>query len=434
MPYVIRPYKKTAKFRVCKSNSKKCFSKRPMSKRHAQRQLAAIYANSSVHRLRVVGRKGSSRMMSPLTYSPCPSRLAQSSLSDKDRSIVNKATDRIKKPLSKYSPLALCHFIKNNKSLLFDTSSDGIKTKCDDVDESIHMMRKYYKRLNIDSVTSHTTPKNPLTLDKFKKIVNNIFSTQSRSSSARRSSMSQILQTGGQARPNRRRLRAVYSMLWYLVVCMSGLLLQKLILYRVINVEEPFPGMDSAAHVLLLFTSAAATLIFEPVRDHFNFDDNADNGDADNDDAFAIIDDRDNDAAGIIQHILANEMRGHVIPNVFLDSRVSPAPANSYIIIRRNSDMPRVSENLNVCGICVQLLVEPDKDDALKNTMGYVVHLHPGQGPVPHLYHFACIKGYFSNQARLRLPTQCMLDEIDINGRELTGTVIDESVDGTNFF
>lgn len=45
MPYVIRPYKKTAKFRVCKRNSKKCFSKRPMTKRNAKRQLAAIYAN-----------------------------------------------------------------------------------------------------------------------------------------------------------------------------------------------------------------------------------------------------------------------------------------------------------------------------------------------------------------------------------------------------
>jgi hypothetical protein len=96
--------------------------------------------------------------------------------------------------------------------------------------------------------------------------------------------------------------------------------------------------------------------------------------------------------------------------------------------------MPHVHENLSVCGICAQLLVEPDVNDALKNTMGYIVRLHPSQGPVPHLYHFACIKGYFANQARLRLPTRCMLDEININGRDLIGTVIDESVDGTNFF
>jgi len=45
MPYVIRPYKTTSKFRVCKRNSRKCFSKRPMSKRNAKRQLSAIYAN-----------------------------------------------------------------------------------------------------------------------------------------------------------------------------------------------------------------------------------------------------------------------------------------------------------------------------------------------------------------------------------------------------
>lgn len=45
MPYVIRSYKKTSKFRVCKRNSKKCFSKRPMTKRQAKKQLAAIYAN-----------------------------------------------------------------------------------------------------------------------------------------------------------------------------------------------------------------------------------------------------------------------------------------------------------------------------------------------------------------------------------------------------
>ena len=49
MPYVIRPYKHTSKFRVCKRRSRKCFSKRPMTKRNAKRQLAAIYANGGHH-------------------------------------------------------------------------------------------------------------------------------------------------------------------------------------------------------------------------------------------------------------------------------------------------------------------------------------------------------------------------------------------------
>ena len=45
MPYIIRPYKRTSKFRVCKRSSRKCFSKRPMTKRNAKLQLRAIYAN-----------------------------------------------------------------------------------------------------------------------------------------------------------------------------------------------------------------------------------------------------------------------------------------------------------------------------------------------------------------------------------------------------
>ncbi len=50
MPYVIRPYKKTGKFRVCKKNTKKCFSRRPMTKRNAKRQLSAIYVHTKSER------------------------------------------------------------------------------------------------------------------------------------------------------------------------------------------------------------------------------------------------------------------------------------------------------------------------------------------------------------------------------------------------
>lgn len=45
MPYIIRRYKNTSKFRVCKRGTRKCFSKRGMSMKVAKRQLAAIVIN-----------------------------------------------------------------------------------------------------------------------------------------------------------------------------------------------------------------------------------------------------------------------------------------------------------------------------------------------------------------------------------------------------
>lgn len=46
MPYVLRKYKKTRKYRVCKKGTRKCFSKKPMSKTRARKQLAAIIIHS----------------------------------------------------------------------------------------------------------------------------------------------------------------------------------------------------------------------------------------------------------------------------------------------------------------------------------------------------------------------------------------------------
>ena len=46
MPYVLRKYKKTRKDRVCKKGTRKCFSKKPMSKTRARKQLAAIIIHS----------------------------------------------------------------------------------------------------------------------------------------------------------------------------------------------------------------------------------------------------------------------------------------------------------------------------------------------------------------------------------------------------
>ena len=42
MPYVIRKYKHTSKFRVCKRGTRKCFSKRGISMKVAKRQRVAI--------------------------------------------------------------------------------------------------------------------------------------------------------------------------------------------------------------------------------------------------------------------------------------------------------------------------------------------------------------------------------------------------------
>ena len=42
MPYIIRRYRNTSKFRVCKRGTRKCFSKRGIALKVAKRQRAAI--------------------------------------------------------------------------------------------------------------------------------------------------------------------------------------------------------------------------------------------------------------------------------------------------------------------------------------------------------------------------------------------------------
>lgn len=46
MPYIIRRYKNTSKFRVCKRGTRKCFSKRGITMNAAKRQRVAIIINS----------------------------------------------------------------------------------------------------------------------------------------------------------------------------------------------------------------------------------------------------------------------------------------------------------------------------------------------------------------------------------------------------
>jgi hypothetical protein len=102
-----------------------------------------------------------------------------------------------------------------------------------------------------------------------------------------------------------------------------------------------------------------------------------------------------------------------------------------------------VPDSLHDCGICRELLVEPDPNDALKNRNGYIVQLHPGEGPAPHLYHFKCIRDWFEGVLRRmdNIPTTCLFDEKVIDGIALVGMVPDElvesyftSADGMHFF
>lgn len=47
MPYHIKKYSNKG-YKVCKKNSTKCFSKKPMPKKRAERQLKALYASENV--------------------------------------------------------------------------------------------------------------------------------------------------------------------------------------------------------------------------------------------------------------------------------------------------------------------------------------------------------------------------------------------------
>ena len=411
-----------------------------MTKRNAKRQLAAIYANSGERRLRHVGGKGSRRSRSPLKC-PYTYHVERPALNDKDRAAANAVIERVKTALlGSYTPLALCHFIKTNKPLIFNTPDViKIKTKCIDVGKAMRIMRTYYERLNIDSVTAHTSPKIPLTLDK--KMVNTILSTplsiQSRSS-VRQSP--RLLQTGGQERPRQpiTPLSAAYFMLGQLAALTFILLLsfmdedrrmnREIRGFRDVWDEEVLHRIPHLLLVSVLFMGGVA------LDEHFYFAN------------------RDNDRVALDEHFLRHDdrvalehLRGRVAGiGVYLaEGQQDPVPVNSFKIIKQNSDMPHVPENLNTCGICTELLVQPDPNVPLKNLHGYIVQLHPGEGPVPHLYHFKCIRGWFEGVLRRmdNIPTTCPLDGIAIAGSNLVGMVPDElvesyftSADGMHFF
>lgn len=419
MPYVIRPYKKTGKFRVCKKNTKKCFSRRPMTKRNAKRQLAAIYTNSGERQLRS-RRAGGSRTSSRKSMSPSkctyPYHITQSKLSNKDLVAVNTIIDRVKTFIGSYTPLALCHFIKSHKSIIFSESK-----KCGDIGKATHTMKTYYKLLNIDSITSHhTSPKNPLTLHKTKTLFNTIISQLS----------TRQHQVGGQERPMSSPIQLAAATLFFLamftLISTLGVITDEINTTRIMNREMRGYGIVFNEEILsrmplllllsILSTTATAYDEFRRIRNDANAGDVGvgDVGDIDD------IDILDDDEFGIDRFLI--------------QGRQGPVPVNSFRIIKRIRDMPQVPENLSDCGICRSRLVEPDELDSLKNAAGYIVQLHPDQGHVPHMYHFACIKSYFRSQLGRRLPTWCLVDEIDINGNELVDTEIDESVDGTNFF
>lgn len=417
MPYVIRPYKRTGKFRVCKRNTKKCFSRRPMSKRNAKRQLAAIYTNSGERHLRsrrTGGRLSKSRQS--LSSSTCtyPYHITQTKLSGKDIAYVNTVVDQVKTFIGKYTPLALCHFIKSNKSLFFIKSK-----KCGEIEKALQIMKTCYKRLNIDSISSE--PKIPLTFDKIKKMFATIFSNISTPTRSK-------FQMGGQERPNRlvNTLKTLVTLTttMTLAVMMEHIKIEN----RITNSEHRgFRGVfneDVLGQIPQLFLYSIGLVAIDMYTNR-NRDNPADVVVADNDGELDIDNNNVEDEIELAR----------IEYNLEMERRRGPAPANSFRIITRNSDMPQVPESMMDCGICTGTLVEQDDSIALKNTGGYIVQLHPGRDDVvPHLYHFGCLKLYFDSQRRQHFPTRCVFDQIDIDGHELVSTDIDERVNGTNFF
>ena len=47
MPYILRK-QKTRGYKVCKRGTRKCFSKRPLTKRTAKRQMRALYLHERI--------------------------------------------------------------------------------------------------------------------------------------------------------------------------------------------------------------------------------------------------------------------------------------------------------------------------------------------------------------------------------------------------
>jgi hypothetical protein len=367
-----------------------------MTKRNAKRQLSAIYANSGKRYFHQQGGIGS----------PPPSCLSQlKSLSDKEKASVNEAIKKFKTALGKYSPLALVHFIKTNKSLIFSK-----KTECGYVDKAVRVMKRYYKMLNIDAVIS--LPKHPLTPTEFKKIVSTLFHRQSSSKSRQRHlerKLKRGQQVGGQIRDIGRE-SFLYKMVWFSTIGVATLLLRSTLLSL-----EPPESISSSINAMAVAVLITISTVWIGEDEHIEDDDDDDDDDED--------DEVDNEAREARLRIRRVYMDDDVAINECLD--------DSFRIITSNVDMPPVPENLDTCGICHQLLIQPDADDRTKNTGGYIVHMHPNDEGALHLFHFSCVKLFFSSQLRQGYPTQCPTDNKNINGNELIATHIDEE---TNFF
>lgn len=186
------PYKKTAKFKVCKRTSKKCFSKQSMTKRNAKRQLAEVYSNYRRRRLHGVGG-------SPQLLGSCPLPLSGSKL-DAD---VSTAVEKFRTALGKYSDLALCHFIKENKSFIFDFDFNKKITNCANVKDAIDNMKRLYNRLEIDKVNVTPLPTDHLTKVSVAKISDDIFDIFHSRRYRITPSNTPLVKTGGRNRRNR---------------------------------------------------------------------------------------------------------------------------------------------------------------------------------------------------------------------------------------
>jgi hypothetical protein len=300
------------------------------------------------------------------------------------RARIRNAVKNIRTALDKYSDLELRRFIQQKKSLIFGSQETTANAK------AIHTMQKLYELLKIDDAT--TTPKPQLTDDIVIDIVNSSCSSI------------QTPQAGGQERPNIWIRRALMA----LVLSVVGLF-----------ILSDTHGQRRVTNMYLLALGAWLVQLVVPNNGH-----------------------RDG-------HHHHPHPDPHPHPPLPPLPPLHPLPhphhhagPDSFKLIKNISDMPLVGENLNTCGICAQLLVESDPDNALKNLNGYIVQLHPGQGPVPHLYHFKCIRVWFKSRLDLGPLTRCLVDGIDIDGSALVGMLPDDktaeayftSLDGMHFF
>jgi DNA-binding beta-propeller fold protein YncE len=92
---------------------------------------------------------------------------------------------------------------------------------------------------------------------------------------------------------------------------------------------------------------------------------------------------------------------------VFL--RFLPELDLDYKIFRKRTDLPHNIEDMD-CAICTSLILErgTDAHNLNRNVGGYIVQLHINDDPMnPHLFHYNCIRTWFTSSGRSRSCPTC---------------------------